>query len=278
MKLFITVLVAGGLAACGPIRNLETMTQTTEDMKQETKKLNAGMQKTVEATHRLGLVTALKELMSSENTEQLAVPVLMLPYAKAYTQEADPMEIIEIFHAYWIFVQYGHINNKDVVDAKAVHLQKRLAAKVAAGAIAAYCPADKFDTIVKDQITNKGRYEGTALAFAANRYEFIRDYLYEATITRTRTSELNLATVQTAVNYYSQMKQIAQFPFVNRLNFKIELLAEDPDDKKLSGVEVAVTQADARRKGGDMITYLKDNLPAAEFNAPEMQKLIAQLK
>ncbi len=282
MRLFTALLVMIGLASCGPIRNLEKMVGTTDDMKQETIKLNAGMTKTNNAIHLQVLTVALQQMTATENTEQLVPPARMMPPAFVFTEEATAHEILETFHTFWIDAVHGGTSTKDKPNAVEARLKSRQISRTAAAAIAAFTPQAKFNEIIKTQVAEKGRYEGTAYALAASRFEFIRDYMFEPTINRARSGELNLSLVSAAVDYYNLMKQIALYDFVDRMDFKIDNLTEvlDPDTNvtTLEAVQIKVTPDELRNSGRSMARYLVRNVPANLLNSAEMQKLIVQLQ
>ena len=289
MKLFISFFIVLGLAACGPIRDMQLMTKTTGDMRvdtaemrKQTAELNKGMQVTNAAVHLQVLTVALQQLTAPVNTKQLAPPALMMPPAHVFTEEATPTEIIKTFHSFWNDVIHGHTTDVDETKATAedFRVKDRNVSLTAAKALAAFTPQAKFDEIVKVHITENGEYRESALALAASRYTFTEEWLFDATIKKnTRPELLTLKRLQSALVYFEAMKQIAKSPYVNELNFKLPKITLDPSatPPTVQDVTLEVTSNKFDLTARSAVRFI-ETLPAGFVNLPAVQSELAKMR
>ncbi len=278
MKRFLILSSILALAACGPIRDMDKMVHTTDEMRDNTRELNEGMKKTNEAVHRQVLVISLQQLMAPENTESLSSPARMLPYANSFAEEATPEELIKEFHTLWTDVIYGGETSKVPPTPEDVRLRSRQVSLRAASAIAAMTPADKFAEIVRNQILLKGEFEETAYAFALTRYDFTREYLFKSVVENRR--DQNVQTLHAAVKYYRVMKKIASMGYADKMEFPIPVFKAQPEGDKLVVVDdvLKLNTDDLAAKGRSALRRFNRELSKDVLAQPETQRLLNELQ
>ncbi len=266
------------LSACGPIRDMQTLVDTTKEMKEQTTKLNKGMDKTNDAVHRQVLVISLQQLTAPENTESLHTPARMLPFANTFAEEATTEELIKEFHTLWTDVQFGGETTNVPATPEDVRLKSRNVAYRAASAIAAMTTDEKFAEIVRTNIVMQSRFEETAYAFALCRYEFTSEYLFKPVVEKTK--KLNLDALRKAVGYYRSMKTVAQSPYTAQMSFDIASFKEEVQDGKKVVVDAKIEFNDGERsaKAKSAARRFKRELSKSTLALPETQSLLNELQ
>ncbi|NBX83929.1 hypothetical protein EBQ90_12740 [bacterium] len=204
-RILVAILSVGMLSGCGLM-----------DMASEAR---ANLNKTGNAVHLQVLTVALQQMLAPVNTETLTPPVRMFPYGNTFSKEATAHEITETFHTFLVDVKQGGQTEKSNPTAEDMRLKSRKISLAAGGVIASFVPHEKLETIIEEQIYRGGRYEDTAYVLLLTRYTYLRDFFFVSVVDKSE--RVNLDSVRKAAEYFTEIKYIAQLPFVDRIKLHV---------------------------------------------------------
>jgi hypothetical protein len=207
------------------------------------------LRKTGNAVHLQVLTVSLQEMLSPVNTESLTPPVRMFPYADTFSKEATFDEATEVYHTFLVDVKLGGMTNKSNPTPKDVRLEGRKVSLAAAGVISAFLPHDKFVQILENQV-GRGRYEDTAYVIALTRYTYLRDFFFASVVEKSE--RVNMDSVKKAVEYFKEIKYIAQLPYLDRLRLYVPQF-------------VVVPSVDGSNNGQDTLEDLDITISPTEY-------------
>lgn len=204
-KLWVAILAVPLLSGCG-----------IKDMADEARD---NLRKTSNAVHLQVLTVALQQMLAPNNTESLTPPVRMFPYADGFTKEATPMEALEAYHTFLVDVKMGGQTTKSEPTPQDLRIPSRRISLAAAGVISAFTPHDKLESILDAQVNSAGRFEDTAYVYLMTRYTYIRDFFFVSVVDKSE--RVNIDSVRKAVEYFKELKYIAQLSYVDRVKLHV---------------------------------------------------------
>lgn len=239
------------------------------------------LRKTGNAVHLQVLTVSLQQMLAPVNTESLTPPVRMFPYADTFSKEATVEEATEAYHTFLVDVKLGGMTNKSNPTPKDVRLEGRKVSLAAAGVISAFLPHDKFVKILEAQV-GRGRFEDTAYVIALTRYTYLRDFFFTSVVEKSE--RVNLDSVRKAVEYFSEIKYIAQLPYLDRVRLYVPQFVLVPSidgsnngQDTLEDLDVTISPTEYKLLGRKAIRRferdeaLKDQL----YNTEEGRRLLA---
>lgn len=242
--------------------------------------------KTGNAVHLQVLTVALQEMLSPVNTENLTPPARMFPYGDTFSKEATSHEITEVFHTFLVDVKHGAPAEKAIPNSKDLRLEGRKISLAAGGVISAFIPHEKLVEIIDQQILRGGRYEDTAYVVLLTRYTYLRDFFFASIVEKSE--RVNMDSVRKTAEYFTEIKYIAQLPFVDRVKLHVPQFIPvtdetnpDPSTTTLfEDLDLAVSPTEYKFLGRKAIRRferdetLKDQL----YNTEEGQRLLSIFK
>ena len=237
----------------GILENTEQMAQGMAELQRLTEQLKKQMETMAKGVHLQILTVALGALLDPQNTVNLSPPTRMIPYAKAFAEEATAEELVQATH---LLLQETKLAPGDE-HAKTVTL-------TAVMALSAFAPDVSMASILTDQIENHGRYEETTYSIAMGRYQFIRDYLFDPIISNAKI--LNLGTLNEALRNFAQLKFLATKPYSASFSLSVASL----------GLEVTFDPTDLSDLGARAQRRFSQKLPQDVLAQPSVLALLSQ--
>lgn len=242
--------------------------------------------KTGNAVHLQVLTVALQEMLSPVNTENLTPPARMFPYGDTFSKEATASEITEVFHTFLVDVKHGASAEKAIPNSKDLRLEGRKISLAAGGVIAAFTPHEKLVHIIYEQITRGGRYEDSAYVILLTRYTYLRDFFFASIVEKSE--RVNLDSVRKAAEYFTEIKYIAQLPFVDRIKLHVPQFIPVTDDTNpdpstttlFEDLDLAVSPTEYKFLARKAIRRFErdEALKNQLYNTEEGQRLLAVFK
>lgn len=306
-SLLIALLVCSGLlVGCGIAKDaedtLKEVKKTNDQMQTTNDKItqtNTAIEKTNRAVHLQTLSVAKEHLLSEENTQNPLVPTGLTPDAKIFAMEATTEELIQTFHTLLTDAMKG--DNK-VLEYIGLRPHARLVRFMAASAIAALTPKDKYNKLYEEQITNEGKYYDTMKAFILCRYSFTRQYLlepvFDATLIATTKDKEgksipaprtpNLELLRDAVEQLNTLKGIAALPFARDLSVTVPqvitiYIRDEKEPEKIVKTiyndlgPVAIDTGDLEKQPKRLLDKFA-GVKYSDRNAAEAESLLNQLR
>lgn len=213
--------------ACSKLNNMmdmaDKMDHTNEKMDntyQQIQATNSEIKKTNKAVHDQTLMVALKEIEKIENADKLfPVPTSILPYAKAFAEEAKESEIVELTYA-WIkdITEVAPMGDLDENQQQTV-LKDKLVHLYGLYSIASFIPDEMLNTIIETHIQGSSRFEETAMQILMMRVIFTRDVLLKESILAKSIS--NAGTLEEAIKYMDKVDFIMNLPYASDLSLRL---------------------------------------------------------
>jgi hypothetical protein len=186
-----------------------------------TSRLLDGISKTNDAVHLQVLTVSLQNLFDPLNTSVLFPPTRMMPYAETFAKEASEEEITKM--AYLLIQDASQGSTATTPEEQAKDELQRRVRLTGMGLICAFIPDAKWASILKTQIDERQRYETTAYAMAAARFNFIRDFFYNPLISMDR---VNQGSLKDTSEWFGRLKSLATANYLNSIVLDIPNLGE----------------------------------------------------
>jgi len=267
----LSFLAVFALSGCGML-----------DMPDETKAMNKKMDVTNNGVHLQILGIALQELLSpkfTDNLENTKVPTDMMRYAKIFTDEASPTEIIEAYYTFYKDMLLGYNENVEVNTVESLRLHQRYISYVAGGLIAAMMSDEKFETILREQIEAGGTYEFAAYTLAYQRYDALQGYFLHDMASG---SDANVSSLRKAVGYYRSIKALARKPYASKFKlllpkFTLATMVVKGEPLNPDDWTAEFSSSDATQKGDHAYQFFQAKLDAGALANPEIKALMSEL-
>ncbi len=191
MKSTLIILsLIGILTSCKALKAIDSANSIPEKLDatySQIQKTNKGIDETNESVRLQKLMLAKNDMLDDKNTKDLEpVAFGMIAGAKKFGEAATTEELIEYTRVLLLQIKKQRPDDslrdengkfpKSVVEfydhKKMVDLNQIMT-------IAGFCPQEKVDQIIEDQIARRGLYESTAYVFLMARVMFIGTYLQE---------------------------------------------------------------------------------------------------
>ncbi len=242
----------------------------TQSLNALTQQLVNQMGVTNDGVHLQILTLSLQSLTNPANTAVLNPPSLMLPYAEKFAETATPDELLQVVYTYILDAQQG-------ATATDMRYHDRYVSLQAAAAIAAFAPQDKVAAIFQTQVTGAGRYIDASYELGAARYNFIEEWLFDVITDASQTPSANVAILQQAAAYYSQMKYLATSPFVAHLQVHAPQVLPGDQAGQYNDITWSVSLSDLQGQGRHAYNRFTDphsGMSATDLKNPQVQQLL----
>jgi hypothetical protein len=249
------------LTGCG----IQKATEDTRDLVATSNTTQTGILQNIEktlrettkvkdATHLFAMSVALGNMTTGPAATVLfPMPVLMLPYAKAFTTEASEEEILEAEFIFYSAAQLPSTGDEQTPDV----LKTRAVSYAAFMSIAGVTPPDKASNILASISNPKQPLPQMVAAFAVARYTLSKGLL-GLKLDPTKNPILNQGVLNNIVDYFKAMKQIALMPNAQTFGYEIEIPTLLPKNA------VAVDSKEALAKLGSKVAG------SVKMRAPEL--------
>ena len=193
------------------------------------KKTNQGIDETNESVRLQKLILSKNDMLDDKNTKDLEPVALgMIAGAKKFGEAATTQEILEYTYVLLRQIEDQRPDDslkgpdgkfpKDIIETydhkKLVDLNQILT-------IAGFCPQDKVDQIIRDQINNEdggGEYRDEAYIFLMGRVMFLGTYLQEVYLAKEISTVEKMRQAITRLGY---IDSILKLPYNNEIKLEV---------------------------------------------------------
>jgi len=191
--ILITLLASAGfMSGCKALKAMDSANAIPSKLDQtyaQIEKTNQGINETNESVRLQKLILAKNDMLDDKNTQDLETVALgMIAGAKKFGEAATTEELVEYTRVLLLKIKDQRpdesLKNSEGKYPKAVvkeYDHKKLVDLHQILTIAGFCPQEKVDRIIDEQIYGGGLYQRTAYAFLMARVLFLGTYLQETT-------------------------------------------------------------------------------------------------
>lgn len=258
---------------------------------EQIQKTRDGIDYTNEKVRLQALVLAKNDMIDDKNTQDLEPVALgMIAGAKKFGEVATTEELMEYTRVLLLEIK-DQKPDESLKDPSgkypplivALYDHKKLVNLNQIYTIAGFCPQNKIDQIIKDQIYDGGLYQRTAYVFLMARVQFLGTYLQE-TLLAEPMDTINIT--RETISRLGAIDSILKMPFKEKVSMNIDgFLGRDPivvslfdkdgnmDDSWNVPViwKKVLKRFDEDLKDGNIVA-------GSSVNAAEIQNEISQLK
>lgn len=225
------------LSGCKALKAIDSANSIPGKLDQtyaQIEKTNSGITETNESVRLQKLILAKNDMLDDKNTEDLEPVALgMIAGAKKFGEAATTEELVEYTRVLLLKIKDQRPDDsvkgadgkfpKSVVKAydhkKMVDLHQIMT-------IAGFCPQDKVDRIIEEQIYGGGLYQRTAYAFLMARVLFLGTYLQETSFAEP-IDTVNI--MRETITRLGAIDKILKAPFKENVKLNIDTFLErDP--------------------------------------------------
>lgn len=229
--------ISGFMSGCKALQAMDSANAIPSKLDQtysQIEKTNQGINETNESVRLQKLILAKNDMLDDKNTKDLEPVALgMIAGAKKFGEAATTEELVEYTRVLLLQIKDQRPDDsqknadgkfpKSVVQAydhkKMVDLNQILT-------IAGFCPQEKIDRIIDEQIYGGGLYQRTAYAFLMARVLFLGTYLQETTFAEPMDT-VNI--MRETITRLGAIDSILKMPFKEMVKLNIDSFIErDP--------------------------------------------------
>lgn len=236
--IFITLIgTASLMSGCKAFKAIDSANSIPSKLDQtysQIERTNQGIEETNESVRLQKLILAKNDMIDDKNTQDLEPVALgMIAGAKKFGEAATTEELIEYTRVLLLKIKDQRPDDslkgpdgkfpKDIVRA---YDHKKLVDLNQIFTIAGFCPQEKVDRIIDEQIYGGGLYQRTAYAFLMARVLFLGTYLQETTFSEPMDT-VNI--MRETIKRLGSIDSILKMPFKDKIKFSIDTFLEhDP--------------------------------------------------
>ncbi|MFA6236338.1 MAG: hypothetical protein WC635_03335 [Bacteriovorax sp.] len=226
----ILISLLGVMTGCKALKALDSVNATPEKMDEtlvEIRKSNDGISSTNESIRLQKLILSKNDMLDEKNTENLEPVALgMIAGAKKFGEAATSEELIEYTRVLLLQIKkekpddsLKDENGKYPAKVIAAYDHQKMINMSQIYTIAGFCPQEKVDQIINDQIFAGGLYQKTAYIFLMARVQFIGTYLQETLLGEPIDT---VKIMKETITRLGSIDYILKLPFKAKVGMKID--------------------------------------------------------
>lgn len=223
-----------GCDAIDAMKATKEMKSATNSMNQKMDKTNKGIEETNESIRLQKLILSKNDMLDDKNTADLEPVALgMIAGAKKFGEAATTEELIEYTRVLLLKIKdqkpdesLKGPDGKYPANIIAEYDHKKLVDLNQIFTIAGFCPEDKIQQIITEQIYGGGLYQRTAYIFLMARVQFLGTYLQETLLAEPMDT---VKIMNETIVRLGAIDSILKTPFKNKVKMEINtFLGRDP--------------------------------------------------
>jgi hypothetical protein len=229
--------ISGFMSGCKALKAMDSANAIPSKLDQtysQIEKTNQGITETNESVRLQKLILAKNDMLDDKNTKDLEPVALgMIAGAKKFGEAATTEELVEYTRVLLLQIKDQRpddsLKNGDGSFPKAVvqaYDHKKLVDLNQILTIAGFCPQEKVDQIINEQVYGGGLYQRTAYAFLMARVLFLGTYLQETTFAEPMDT-VNI--MRETITRLGSINAILKLPFKEMVKLNIDtFIAHEP--------------------------------------------------
>lgn len=223
-----------GCDAIDAMKATKDMKSATNSMNEKMDKTNKGIEETNESVRMQKLILSKNDMLDDKNTQDLEPVALgMIAGAKKFGEAATTEELIEYTRVLLLKIKdqkpdesLKNENGKFPANIVAAYDHKKLVDLNQIYTIAGFCPEEKVQQIIEEQIYGGGLYQRTAYVFLMARVQFLGTYLQETTLAEPLDT---VKIMRETITRLGSIDAILKMPFKEKVKMDINtFIGRDP--------------------------------------------------
>lgn len=230
----IVISLLGLLTGCKALKAIDSANSIPTKLDQtyaQIQKTNKGIDETNESVRLQKLILSKNDMLDDKNTQDLEPVALgMIAGAKKFGEAATTEELIEYTRVLLLKIKdqkpdesLKDANGKFPKEIVAAYDHKKMVDLNQIFTIAGFCPQEKVDEIINEQIYGGGLYQRTAYIFLMARVQFLGTYLQE-TLLAEPMDTVNI--MKETIVRLGAIDSILKMPFKEKVSMNIDTFIE----------------------------------------------------